>query len=174
MMRTLAHVVSCFTDAFGYDAFGRTASASGPLAATFAHRLSTKPLEAETDLCFFCKTIHLSPCLYDANVFESCVAGLSSMSPSPNYHAPYYDCRTWARHRFTGANWTRCSNFESSCNSALREDSFAIIEISVNQPRTAASSLRLFFADGESDIDNLMDRNVFVFQSANTKEQPAE
>lgn len=75
---------------------------------------------------------------------------------------------------FTGANWTRCSNFESSCNSALREDSFAIIEISVNQPRTAASSLRLLFADGESDIDNLMDRNVFVFQSANTKEQPAE
>ena len=85
--------------AYAYDAFGRTASASGPLAATFAHRLSTKPLEAETDLCFFCKTIHLSPCLYDANVFESCVAGLSSMSPSPNYHAPYYDCRTWARHR---------------------------------------------------------------------------
>ena len=39
--------------AYAYDAFGRTASASGPLAATFEHGFSTKPLDPETGLHYY-------------------------------------------------------------------------------------------------------------------------
>ena len=39
--------------AYAYDAFGRTASASGPLATTFAHGFSTKPLDRETGLHYY-------------------------------------------------------------------------------------------------------------------------
>ena len=48
-----ADVAGSVVAAYAYDAFGRTASASGPLAATFAHGFSTKPLDRETGLHYY-------------------------------------------------------------------------------------------------------------------------
>ena len=38
---------------YAYDAFGYTSAAFGPLASTFAHRFSTKPLDSETGLYYY-------------------------------------------------------------------------------------------------------------------------